>query len=628
MPLLRCSHHPLWAVSKPGVHRSPAPPSGVIYFEKYEVNHRMLGCATLFWATCRTIPEEVEPAMGHASDRLREIRASVTRETLLCLAAVLLMSFEGQVLNSSLYAHVATYFGIAREINTFVGAAFAFVLFVVAMRKPSLLDKRLILIATLGCLLTSTVVLEMAMPLGNGAFTVVGLAFSRIGSLSAMAFVAIALCKLPSMLSITVAAAGGLSLGAVVQALMPLLPVEAGIIVAALCSAISIALLYRPARGALDRIASREAPIDLELANPESFFAPTHGLFLCTLLFSVASGYALTLNEVEHAPAFVDIIAVVLVGVALWMILSRVSDKEDKLFSFSCLLVIAGFLVAPLTFFSETASANALIRIGIVSFDILLWLVIAAVGRRNALALLPTFALLRCMKAIGTNMGAIVGHTSNDLIGVDSQPAAIMASIVLFAFVAFLWIGFRKFSFVDAIKGIVEVGVRTVEDGRPSSLASRSVSDEKAAEKGKALSGGGDRAAAGDGGVADGVMAAGGGTAIADGATAGDEAADAPPSITRGDGCAGDLFVGERDGTDSGIPDTIEARCSRLGAECGLTERETEIFAMLARGRNGRFVMEHYVVSRNTVKSHVKHIYAKLDVHSQQELIDLVEHAE
>ena len=62
-----------------------------------------------------------------------------------------------------------------------------------------------------------------------------------------------------------------------------------------------------------------------------------------------------------------------------------------------------------------------------------------------------------------------------------------------------------------------------------------------------------------------------------------------------------------------------------MGAQHGLTERETEIFSMLARGRNGTFIMEHYVISRNTVKSHIKHIYAKLDVHSQQELIDLVE---
>ena len=31
------------------------------------------------------------------------------------------------------------------------------------------------------------------------------------------------------------------------------------------------------------------------------------------------------------------------------------------------------------------------------------------------------------------------------------------------------------------------------------------------------------------------------------------------------------------------------------------------------------------VISRNTTKSHIKNIYGKLDVHSHQELIDLVE---
>ena len=56
-----------------------------------------------------------------------------------------------------------------------------------------------------------------------------------------------------------------------------------------------------------------------------------------------------------------------------------------------------------------------------------------------------------------------------------------------------------------------------------------------------------------------------------------------------------------------------------------MTERETEIFAMLARGRNGQFVMEHYVVSRNTVKTHVRHLYAKLGVHSKTDVIALFE---
>lgn len=65
--------------------------------------------------------------------------------------------------------------------------------------------------------------------------------------------------------------------------------------------------------------------------------------------------------------------------------------------------------------------------------------------------------------------------------------------------------------------------------------------------------------------------------------------------------------------------------CSEIAAARGLTKRESEIFAMLAKGRNGKFIEDFYTVSYNTVKTHVKHIYTKLDVHSQQELIDLVE---
>ena len=46
---------------------------------------------------------------------------------------------------------------------------------------------------------------------------------------------------------------------------------------------------------------------------------------------------------------------------------------------------------------------------------------------------------------------------------------------------------------------------------------------------------------------------------------------------------------------------------------------------MLARGHNGYHIRDELALSYNTVKTHVKRIYRKLDVHSQQELIDLVE---
>ncbi len=46
---------------------------------------------------------------------------------------------------------------------------------------------------------------------------------------------------------------------------------------------------------------------------------------------------------------------------------------------------------------------------------------------------------------------------------------------------------------------------------------------------------------------------------------------------------------------------------------------------MLARGHNGYHIRDELGLSNNTVKTHVQRIYCKLDVHSQQELIDLVE---
>lgn len=69
----------------------------------------------------------------------------------------------------------------------------------------------------------------------------------------------------------------------------------------------------------------------------------------------------------------------------------------------------------------------------------------------------------------------------------------------------------------------------------------------------------------------------------------------------------------------------LETRTEQISERFGLTAREKEVFGLLARGRNGKFIQDELVVSYNTVKAHVKHIYTKLGIHTQQELIDLVE---
>lgn len=70
--------------------------------------------------------------------------------------------------------------------------------------------------------------------------------------------------------------------------------------------------------------------------------------------------------------------------------------------------------------------------------------------------------------------------------------------------------------------------------------------------------------------------------------------------------------------------DELTARILELAERGGLTPRETEVFDLLARGRSIPYVRDALVISRETAATHAKHVYAKLDVHSRQELIDLV----
>lgn len=56
-----------------------------------------------------------------------------------------------------------------------------------------------------------------------------------------------------------------------------------------------------------------------------------------------------------------------------------------------------------------------------------------------------------------------------------------------------------------------------------------------------------------------------------------------------------------------------------------LSPREAEVFFLLARGRNRAYIAQELSIGDETVKSHVKSLYRKTGVHSQQELIDLVE---
>lgn len=65
-----------------------------------------------------------------------------------------------------------------------------------------------------------------------------------------------------------------------------------------------------------------------------------------------------------------------------------------------------------------------------------------------------------------------------------------------------------------------------------------------------------------------------------------------------------------------------EERCRLLEERFGLSRREIEIMDLFAQGRSANWIADALVISKNTVRSHLRAIYTKLDVHTRQELLD------
>ena len=69
----------------------------------------------------------------------------------------------------------------------------------------------------------------------------------------------------------------------------------------------------------------------------------------------------------------------------------------------------------------------------------------------------------------------------------------------------------------------------------------------------------------------------------------------------------------------------LACEIGELSARYGLTAREEDVLAQLLRGKSVSAIATDFFLSKNTVRSHVAHIYQKMDVHTRDELIELVD---
>lgn len=63
-------------------------------------------------------------------------------------------------------------------------------------------------------------------------------------------------------------------------------------------------------------------------------------------------------------------------------------------------------------------------------------------------------------------------------------------------------------------------------------------------------------------------------------------------------------------------------RCQELARACGLSPREEEVLLLLAQHKTVGSIEKELFIANGTAKTHIRHIYRKLDIHSRDELTE------
>lgn len=293
-------------------------------------------------------------------------------------------------------------------------------------------------------------------------------------------------------------------------------------------------------------------------------------LMFSIMTFSLLCRMFDTMNSGEDPLAFLGgspIFALVVVGAAFIAIVAKAGDRFNPTFIYrlSLPIMVAGYVAIALLFDSHAAISLLIINVGYEFFDILTWVLFVDASRRRNENALYIFGLGVAFMFCGMALGNAASHILDTLVAGGNVQANVVA--------------------MAAILCLVIVAFLVLPEGTVAQLSRR----EGHAERGEgATTENNDLAESG----------AGNGTA--------------------GDGQAESATTADR----------IERHCAAVARDFGLTPRESEVIVLLAYGRTLAIIARDLHIAQGTARTHIENIYRKLDVHKQQELIDLVENHE
>ncbi len=296
--------------------------------------------------------------------------------------------------------------------------------------------------------------------------------------------------------------------------------------------------------------------------------------------------------DVHSSPvSFVVLIALLVVAVA-WRGL-----RVEHVFYAALLCTAAGVLLQPALDFAAAGGAKFVCGLGTALFEVVMWSLVVWAAR-NCDETLFAASLARLIAVFGHLLGTAVVAAGFLLASTSDDALRASELFVVFAYMVLLVVLLKfptlqaPFASPASSNDFVPSGVGITSDCGAAASSVAGIGRESGP----------------------GVVAGFASPAAVDGdAGVGDGSSAAP--------CCEPGPVESPISAES----RIKEPCDIIARTYRLTAREREVLELIARGRDMPFMEETLVISRNTLKMHFRHIYTKLDVHSKQDIIDMVE---
>lgn len=328
-------------------------------------------------------------------------------------------------------------------------------------------------------------------------------------------------------------------------------------------------------------------------------------IFLPSLVFGVLIGMLRTWTVIAplgggfHVDtALAVLLACLFVFVAL--MLAMYTQRQSDNFEFRTLMPLAAVLLALLVIpdIGESPISTFLLFAVYLILESCLWILQADVSQRYRISAFVVFGFGRAALALGVMVGYLISDAGSPGVSVvPGSPAFLAIAFVVCALGVSLLPTHRE------LRHVLKRGQRC--PGFISSGYERHVGDDADTMSDKIEA---------PAPVAAAVAMPAAASETADTGTAADVRADAAPERESAN-----------DADNTHKAGRFKRKCAAI-ADCYLlSRREAEVLFLLAKGHNSTTIQENLFISEGTANTHMRNIYRKLDVHSQQDLMNMVE---